>query len=140
MSDNKQTKNLVENVAPRRFNLEAPEMAPATIAALRSAFNDGDMVMVEWYSPRTITRAPWDMWCSKWNMRPTVGLSIGFIHDLPDDKSIWLEPHKARIHFASGKSRDMGEIVIPYTSIRFIHPLIAGDETFRATPAPGGNL
>jgi hypothetical protein len=95
-------------------------VTPATIEALRAAFKDGDIVAVEWYDPRTLLRAPWDIWCDEKNMQPAPGESIGFIYDLPDEKAVLLQPHVAEVPFGDERDEEHGEIMIPYSSIRSV--------------------
>ena len=40
-----------------------PEMTSHSVDALRSAISAEKMVQVEWYDPRSVTHAPWDLYC-----------------------------------------------------------------------------
>jgi hypothetical protein len=97
-----------------------PETTPQTIEALRSAFEDGDIVVVRWYDPRLATNAPR---CTDDNsVRSVDRLSVGFISDLPEDDAVWVQP------FSPAPYSD--DDVIAYGRIRSIHPLTSGAETF----------
>ena len=150
MSGNTHTKDLVDSNAgtgsQHDWSTHAPpEMTYYSIDALRSAISEERMVMVEWYDPRTVTHAPWDMYCRPEDMKPSVALSVGFADDLPDERAILVRPHFVNNSFDDDDDWDEGEIVIPYTSIRFIHHLDAGDAKFscytsgRPSPSTSGD-
>jgi hypothetical protein len=98
-----------------------------SIEALRSTFEDGDMVLVEWVDPRTLLRAPWDPWCDTDNIRAVFGASIGLIFDLPDENAVLVQPHEAEIPFGDERDEEHGQILIPYSSIYHIRRLRFGD-------------
>jgi hypothetical protein len=105
-----------------------PEMTPESIEALRSSFKQGCMGMVEYYDVNTIIQNPWDFILPIEDLRPSVGLSIGFLYNLADDNAVYVRPHLGP--FEDDEIEMEGEIVIPYSSIRFIIPLTAGKEAF----------
>jgi hypothetical protein len=108
-----------------------PEMTPESIEVLRAVIAEHEMVEVEWHDPRTVSRAPWDLYCyQREDMWRGVCLSIGFADDLPDEMAILVRPHIPHIVFGDDEDWNEGEIVIPYRSIRFIHPLVAGKAKF----------
>jgi hypothetical protein len=100
-----------------------PEMTSSTIRALRSSFDGGDMVAVEWYDARTFRRAPWDPWCDKEKMEPNVGHSLGFIYDSPEEMSVVIEPHCVPGSLVERGDNAVGEVIIPYCSIICIYHL-----------------
>jgi hypothetical protein len=129
MSDNTQNTNLVSNVAPQRFNLAPPEMTPASIAALKSSFEEGFPGIVEWYDVNTTIQNPWDFILPIEDLRPSTGLSVGYLYHMRELNAVYVRPHLGP--FSDDEITDgEGEIIIPYTSIRFIIPLTLGNETF----------
>jgi hypothetical protein len=117
-----------------------PAPTADSIQALRSAIEKGKVCVVEWYDPRTVTHAPWDMYCKPQHMAPQICLSVGFIYDMPDDQAIYVLPHQVRNPFENDDDWNEGEIVIPYSSIRFINPLTADYATFKCFPDRGAAM
>src|SRR6185437_10619507 len=50
----------------------APALTQCSIDAIRKAITAEDLrlIMVEWYDPRIVTHAPWDMWVAPEDMSP----------------------------------------------------------------------
>ena len=106
--------------------------------ALRSSFRDGDLVMVEWHDPHTLTRAPWDFWSNDDVTPRCSGLSVGFIYDRPEDREVEVCPNIADIRFDDG-DHELGEVFIPYASIHSIMLLLKTSEALdKVTGATNG--
>jgi hypothetical protein len=122
MSDNLTPENLNSKTASQRHQ----EMAPPTIDALRSVV--GGFVCVK-YDPRTISNAPWHSDNRLNDLAMDVGYSVGMSDDLPDEMAILIRPHFVPELFEDDEEfLGGGEIVIPYTPIQFIKPLVALNE------------
>ncbi|HEV2548046.1 MAG TPA: hypothetical protein VGU20_11955 [Stellaceae bacterium] len=129
MTNDTDSTNLVSSDADRQLNVAAsldwftdappPEMTPESIAALRSAFEDGDIVVVRWYDPRLASRMSK---CTDENTINSVDrLSAGQIYEL-EDNAVWVQPFSP-VPYSEDE-------VIAYERIRSIHPLMSGAETF----------
>ena len=102
---------------------DAAHRKAKVIEAVRASFRDGDLVLIQWNDPRTLTRAPWDMWCGE--LIDCVGTSVGFIHDQPEYGVVMLQPHLAKIPFDDDNDWELGGVWIPYTSIKTIRRLLS---------------
>jgi hypothetical protein len=133
------TTNLVSSNADRPLNVAAspewftdappPEMTPESIAALRSSFEDGDIVVVCWYDPRLASSMP--KCTDEDTVRCVDRFTVGQIWEL-EDNTVLVESYSPE-----GENE-----WIAFARIRSIHPLISGAETFscymsgRSHPVP----
>lgn len=97
---------------------------------VRAQFKDGDIIIVFWDDPRTLSYAPWDFWCAE--LTESTGMSVGFIFDNPDFNEIVVHPHSADIPFADEEDQELGEVAIPYSSVREIRVLLDTSRVFEA--------
>jgi hypothetical protein len=153
MSDNTQNPNLDQTnlvqtpydpLDPREPSVSPNEAEadPAKVEAIRAAFRDGDIALVEWLNPRTLLQAPWDMWYGKPDMPPAVGgMSVGFIYDLPEDSAIWVRSHMPDTVFFDATDEDVeeGDVVIPYTSVTYIRCLLGSSQVLNPQTEPTAN-
>jgi hypothetical protein len=124
----RKSKNLTSDNYPHTVdkttdaNSVPSQRRPEALSTLPWEFADGDIVLVEWDDPANLTRAPWEPWSAKEDQPKESGLSVGLIFNYPDDEEVEVAPHVANIAFSDG-DHELGEVFIPYSSIRDIQVL-----------------
>jgi hypothetical protein len=99
------------------------------VREIKAAFRNGDVVLVKWEDARALTGAPWDVE-SKGDLPTVSGLSIGAVYDLPEVNEIVVLPHVPGEPLGTDKDYDIGEVVIPYSTIRCIRVLFSPSSYF----------
>jgi hypothetical protein len=121
------TEDLNKNHYPitTTMNQTISDITPDKISTMRSEFKDGDIVMVDWVGPLPVIRC--DFCCVQDDTTIYRGLSTGFIYDRPDFREVIIEPHMvvSQPGIEDFEYGDFGEVVIPYSSINRIMPLLS---------------